>query len=62
MLPDGPIVMFPPPALVFTVAETEGAGVAAAVAVAAFEDPAAAEAGDDAVGDAVDDAGAEDDA
>jgi hypothetical protein len=63
MLPDGPIVMFPPPALVFTVAETEGAGVGAAVAVAAAEDPAAAEAADDAAvdpADVEDDAGAED--
>jgi hypothetical protein len=46
----GPIVMFPPPALVFTVAEKEADGVGAAVdpgAAGAVADPAAPEPGDD---------------
>jgi len=45
MPPSGPIVIFPPPALVFTVAEKEAAGVVAAVDPEAAEDvadPAAA--------------------
>jgi hypothetical protein len=53
----GPIVMFPPPALVFTMAEKEAAGVAAAVDPGAAEDvadPAGAEAEDDAAVDAED--------
>jgi hypothetical protein len=60
MPPAGPIVMFPPPALVFTVAEKEADGVGAAVdpgaagAVAdpADADPATAESEDDAAVDA----------
>jgi hypothetical protein len=55
MPPVGPIVMFPPPTLVFTVAEKEADGVGAAV------DPGAAEAGaDPAAGEAEDDAAAAD--
>ena len=54
----GPIVMFPPPAVVLTVAEYEALGVAAAVAVATPEAPgpagdSAAAAEDDAVGEAL---------
>ena len=55
MPPVGPIVMFPPPTLVFTVAEKEADGVGAAVdpgvdpgAAGAVPGPAAGEAEDDA--------------
>jgi hypothetical protein len=62
MPPVGPIVMFPPPTLVFTVAEKEADGVGAVAvdpgAAEAVADPAAGEAEDDA---AVDDAAAPDD-
>jgi hypothetical protein len=59
----GPIVMFPPPALVFTMAEKEADGVGAAVdpgAAGAVADPAAAEAEDEAAVDAGDAAAPED--
>jgi hypothetical protein len=59
----GPIVMFPPPALVFTVAANEADGVGAAVdpgAAEAVEDPAAAEAEDDPAFDPDDAAAPED--
>ena len=59
----GPIVMFPPPALVFTVAENEADGVGAALDPEAVEAPAAGEAEDNPVVDAedVDDAPAPED-
>jgi hypothetical protein len=62
----GPIVTFPPPALVFTVAENEADGVGAAVdpgASEAVEPPAAGEAEDNPAVDAedVDDAAAPED-
>jgi hypothetical protein len=59
MPPAGPIVMFPPPALVFTVAEKEAAGVVAAVDPGAAEDVAVPVAAIDA--GAVDGAGAPED-
>jgi hypothetical protein len=61
MPPVGPIVMFPPPTLVFTVAEKEADGVGAAVdpgSAEAVAGPAAGEAEDDAD---VDDAAAPED-